>query len=53
MRYIGKFMIYHHTKFHTLSSSDSLVITIKHKTNYRFHATVMMLVYIRPKKYKT
>jgi len=43
-------MSYLHTKFHMPSSNGSLVITIKLKTNYTFHAATIPLSYIVQKQ---
>jgi hypothetical protein len=47
--FVDIFMIYLHTRLHTLSSNTSLVITINQKVKHRFHAA-MMLFYILQKK---
>jgi hypothetical protein len=39
-----------HTKFHMPVSSEPLVIAVKPKTKYRFHAAAMLLFYILQKK---
>jgi hypothetical protein len=39
-----------HTKFQMPSCNGSLVIAIKPKSKYRFHAATMLLFYILQKK---
>jgi hypothetical protein len=39
-------LVYAHTIFHTPSSNGSLVITIKPKIKYTFHAAATLFLYI-------
>lgn len=49
MKFIAMFMICLQSKFHMLSSSASLVISISLKANYRYHAVTILLFYVLQK----
>jgi len=48
--FVGMFMTYLRTKFYMSCYMDSLLITIKPKAKYRFHAAAMLLFYLLPKE---
>jgi hypothetical protein len=43
---VPAFLIYRHAKFSLPNSSNSLNVSNKEKTTYRFHAAPMLLFYI-------
>jgi hypothetical protein len=40
--FVGKFMMYHYTKFYMSNSNGSLVIAIRPKDKYRFNADAIL-----------
>jgi hypothetical protein len=48
-KFVDVVMIYCHTKFHMPNSYGSLVIAIKPKTKYRFHAAAMLFHILQKK----